>query len=89
MKRYLNIFFVGFFLVLSSCDDNFDEINTDPNRAGADIFDPNLILPNVLAGYANTTVGYSGSILFQSMWTQTWLQRPLAVPIIIPMGTNM
>ncbi|SHE92257.1 Starch-binding associating with outer membrane [Arenibacter palladensis] len=71
MKRYLNIFFIGFLLILSSCDDNFDEINTDPNRAGADIFDPNLILPNVLAGYANTTVGYSGSILFQSMWTQT------------------
>ncbi|MFD2789655.1 hypothetical protein KCTC52924_03873 [Arenibacter antarcticus] len=71
MKRYLNIFFIGFILILSSCDKNFDEINTDPNRAGAETFDPNLILPNILASYAQNTTGYNGSILFQSMWTQT------------------
>lgn len=71
MKRFLNIFLIGFVLLLSSCDKNFDEINTDPNRADAETFDPNLILPNILASYAQNTTGYNGSILFQSMWTQT------------------
>lgn len=70
MKKYINIIFVFILLIGSSCEDNFNEINTDPNRAGEDTFDPNLILPNVLAEYASNTGGYNGAMLFQSMWVQ-------------------
>lgn len=55
---------------MSSCDDNFAEINTDPNRAGGDVFNPNLILPNTIHAYASNTNGYSGALLFQAMWVQ-------------------
>jgi len=71
MKRYLSIFLFIAAFVSTSCEGDFNEINTDPNRASADVFEADLILPNVLAGYANTSAGYSGSILFQSMWTQS------------------
>jgi hypothetical protein len=70
MNKYIKILFVGFFLIMSSCDDNFAEINTDPNRAGQDVFNPNLILPNTIHAYANATNGYSGALLFQAMWVQ-------------------
>lgn len=70
MNKYINILFVGFVALLSSCDDDFAEINTDPNRAGANIFDPNLILPDAIHSYGTSTTGYNGPILFQSMWVQ-------------------
>lgn len=56
--------------MITSCDDRFEELNTDPNRPGADVFDPNLILPIATYGYGNMLTGYSGPILFQSMWIQ-------------------
>ena len=70
MNKYIKILFVGFFLIMSSCDDNFAEINTDPNRAGGDVFNPNLILPTAVHAYASNTNGYSGALLFQAMWVQ-------------------
>jgi len=57
-------------LAVSACDSNFDEINTDPNRADGNVFDPNLILPTASYNYGNMMTGYTGAILFQSMWVQ-------------------
>lgn len=71
MKKYINLILLSSFLVVSSCDDRFAELNTDPNRPGADVFDPNLILPVATYGYGNMLTGYSGPILFQSMWIQS------------------
>jgi hypothetical protein len=68
MKKYISLFLLSSFLVLISCDERFQELNTDPNRPGADVFDPNLILPVATYGYGNMLTGYSGPILFQSMW---------------------
>ncbi|MBD8488807.1 SusD/RagB family nutrient-binding outer membrane lipoprotein [Echinicola sp. CAU 1574] len=70
MKRYISIFLTGLFLATTACDGDFEEINTDPNRADGDVFDPNLILPTVSYDYGNMITGYTGAILFQSMWVQ-------------------
>ncbi|GGF41054.1 hypothetical protein GCM10011339_31980 [Echinicola rosea] len=61
---------VGLFVAFTGCDGDFEEINTDPNRADGGLFDPNLILPTVSYNYGNMVTGYTGSILFQSMWVQ-------------------
>lgn len=70
MKKYISIFLTGIFLVVAGCDGDFEDINTNPNSAGANVFDPNLILPTVSYNYGNMMTGYSGAILFQSMWVQ-------------------
>jgi len=70
MKKYITIILTGILLAVSSCDSDFEKINTDPNRAGGNVFDPNLILPTVSFNYGNMMTGYSGAILFQSMWVQ-------------------
>ena len=70
MKKYISIFLTGILLAASSCDGDFADINTDPNRADGGVFDPNLILPTVSYNYGNMMTGYTGAILFQSMWVQ-------------------
>ncbi len=70
MKKYISLFLTGAMLAVSSCDGDFADINTDPNRANGDVFDPNLILPTVSYNYGNLMTGYTGAILFQSMWVQ-------------------
>ncbi|MEH6658254.1 SusD/RagB family nutrient-binding outer membrane lipoprotein [Leeuwenhoekiella marinoflava] len=70
MKKYIKLLTAVLVLGLTSCDSDFTDINTDPNKASEEIFDPNLILPDALYNYANSTVGYRGPILFQSMWVQ-------------------
>lgn len=70
MKKYISLFLTGILLAVSSCDGDFEDINTDPNRADGDVFDPNLILPTVSYNYGNMMTGYTGAILFQSMWVQ-------------------
>lgn len=70
MKKYISLFLLFSFFAVTSCDDRFEELNTDPNRPGASVFDPNLILPVAAYGYGNMLTGYSGPILFQSMWIQ-------------------
>jgi hypothetical protein len=56
--------------IVVSCTKSFDEINTDPTQASSSTFDPNLLLPTAEINYLGTTMGYSGAILFQSMWVQ-------------------
>ncbi len=53
-----------------SCTDNLDTLNTDPTRASGTTFDPNLLLPSIQWTYVSSSAGYSGPILFQSMWVQ-------------------
>ena len=53
-----------------SCTDTFDALNTDPTKASGSTFDPNLLLPSAQWNYVNSIAGYSGPILFQSMWVQ-------------------
>lgn len=70
MKKYISILLSGLLLTGAGCDSDFADINTNPNSAGASVFDPNLILPTVSYNYGNTMTGYTGAILFQSMWVQ-------------------
>lgn len=72
MKLYIKrLFFVALVVIgLVSCDDDYAELNTNPNSAGAEAFDPNLILPTVIFQTGNNKNGYSGAVLFQVMWTQ-------------------
>jgi len=70
MKKYISLFLAAALLSVSSCDGDFAEINTDPNKANGELFDPNLILPTVCYNYGGMMTGYTGAILFQSMWVQ-------------------
>lgn len=58
-------------LLTVACTKKFDALNTNPTAASAANFDPNLLLPSGEYGYVGATTGYSGPILFQSMWVQT------------------
>lgn len=64
-KSFLHIGLVA--ALLTGCTDKFDEINSDPVRVTADLYDPNYLLSKAQFQYANT--GYS-QLLFQSMWPQ-------------------
>jgi len=63
---------IGYILTIltvfaTACTDKFEEINTDPNKTSAAVFNPNYLLSQSQYEYGNT--GYS-QLLFQSMWTQ-------------------
>lgn len=61
-----------FLLLLGGCTKNFPSINIDPTKASGSVFDPNLLLPTAELGYMTADQGYSGPLLFQSMWVQTF-----------------
>jgi len=69
MKK-LSIYIVLGCVILGSCTKKFDSINTDPTQASGGNFDPNLLLPTAEINYTSNIQGYSGAILFQSMWAQ-------------------
>jgi len=56
----------------TGCTKDFDALNTDPTKASASNFDPNLLFPTGQLGYLGATTGYNGPILFQSMWSQVF-----------------
>ncbi len=70
MKQRIIYSFLSLSLLLANCTKNFQSINTDPTQANASTFDPNLLLPTTELNYASAMSGYSGPILFQSMWVQ-------------------
>ncbi len=72
MKKLIIYSGMAVTLFTTACTKKFDALNTDPTQASASNFDPNLLLPSGILGYANATTGYSGPILFQSMWAQTF-----------------
>lgn len=67
-KKIKNIALIAFLFTIMGCDDDFAEINTDPNKPSASIFDANLMLPRITN--SSRVAGYSQGLLFQSMWTQ-------------------
>jgi hypothetical protein len=67
MKKNIVFVFSLLFVLLAGCDDNFDEINTDPTRASERNWDPNFFLPNAQNSVIN--LGY-GSMLYQSTMMQ-------------------
>ena len=70
MKQRIIYSFLSLSLLLANCTKNFQSINTDPTQANASTFDPNLLLPTAELNYSSAMSGYSGPILFQSMWVQ-------------------
>jgi hypothetical protein len=70
MKKLSIYIVLGCVILITSCTKKFDSINTDPSRASAGNFDPNLLLPTAEINYLSNIQGYSGAILFQSMWAQ-------------------
>lgn len=70
-KTFIYITFASL-IAFAGCTKKFDAINTDPTKASASNFDPNLLLPTAELGYMSAIQGYSGPILFQSMWVQTF-----------------
>jgi len=52
---------------LASCTKDFTEINTDPNKTTAELFNANFLLAQSQIKFSNT--GYD-QLLFQSMWSQ-------------------
>lgn len=71
MKKTIISIGVAAAVFTTACTKSFDKLNTNPTAASASNFDPNLLLPSGEYGYVNSTTGYSGPILFQSMWAQT------------------
>lgn len=57
-------------VAVTSCTKKFDSINTDPTQADSTNFNPNLLLSTAEINYLSNIQGYSGAILFQSMWAQ-------------------
>ena len=57
-------------ITIAGCSKNFDAINIDPTQADSSTFNPNLLLPSAELSYTGAISGYSGPILFQSMWVQ-------------------
>jgi hypothetical protein len=72
MKRLFIYITFASLISLAGCSKKFDSINTDPTQASAAEFDPNLLLPTAEIDYMSAIQGYSGPILFQSMWVQTF-----------------
>ena len=72
MRKVLIYYMLVAGILITGCTKNFDSINTDPTQASAASFNANLLLPTAEVGYVSTIQGYSGAILFQSMWTQTF-----------------
>ena len=87
LKKIKNIALIAFVFAITGCDEDYPELNTDPNRPSAEIFDPNLMLPNVING--NRVAGYSQGVLFQSMWAQILASTSTAEPTTILTGINM
>ena len=70
MKKILIFIGAATVMLAASCTKDFDKINTNPGSASGENFDPNLLLPTAEINYVSTIQGYSGAILFQSMWVQ-------------------
>lgn len=70
MRKSLIYILTATVFIIGGCTKNFNEINTDPTRANSTTFDPNLLISSAELGYTGAISGYSGPILFQSMWVQ-------------------
>jgi len=53
---------------IAGCTKNFDQINTDPTKVSATLFNPNFLMAQAQFQFSNT--GYD-QLLYQSMWSQS------------------
>jgi len=53
--------------LMAGCTKNFEQINTDPTKVSADLFNPNFLMAQAQIQFSQT--GYD-QLLYQSMWTQ-------------------
>ncbi|MXV51863.1 SusD/RagB family nutrient-binding outer membrane lipoprotein [Pedobacter sp. HMF7647] len=67
MKKRL-IYLIAAASFMASCTKDFDDINTNPNKTTADLFNPNYLMSQAQLQFSQT--GYD-QLLFQSMWTQS------------------
>lgn len=77
MKRHIFLkttVFAGLLLIGSACEDNFLDVNTDPNNAPTATVE--RVLPTAL-GYAAYSIGNQYQIL-GGIWSQYWTQGPTA-----------
>jgi hypothetical protein len=72
MKKLLINISLAVTILAVGCTKDFDKVNTDPTKASSENFDANLLLPSGELGYTGAISGYSGPILFQSMWSQVF-----------------
>jgi len=54
-------------LLLASCTQDYNQLNSNPNAVGANVFDPDYLLSTAEWGYANTG---TNQLLFEAMWSQ-------------------
>lgn len=53
--------------LVTGCTKNFEKINTDPTKVGADLIVPDFLMAQAQIKFSN--LGY-GQLLYQSMWSQ-------------------
>jgi len=66
-KRYIYSCLIAGATFFAGCTKNFDQINTDPTKVGATLFNANYLMAQAQIQFSNT--GYD-QLLFQSMWSQ-------------------
>lgn len=69
MKKIL-IYISCLTVVAVGCTKDFDEKNTDPKKASASNFNPNLLLPSAELQFTNAYSGNASPSLIFSLWTQ-------------------
>lgn len=66
-KRYIYSCLLAGATLIASCSKNFDQVNVNPTKVNADLFNPNFLMAQAQIQFSNT--GYD-QLLFQSMWSQ-------------------
>ncbi|BAU53794.1 SusD/RagB family nutrient-binding outer membrane lipoprotein [Mucilaginibacter gotjawali] len=67
-KRLIYSFLLFGATFITGCTKNFDQINTDPTKVSAELFNPNFLMAQAQIQFSNT--GYD-QLLYQSMWSQS------------------
>ncbi len=71
MKKVL-IYVCFLVIIFVGCTKKFDSVNTDPTRASASNFNPNLLLPSGQIGFAGAYSGNASPSLIISLWAQVF-----------------
>ncbi|QEC79871.1 SusD/RagB family nutrient-binding outer membrane lipoprotein [Mucilaginibacter ginsenosidivorax] len=66
-KRYIYSCLLAGATLFAGCSKNFDQVNVNPTKVSADLFNPNFLMAQAQIQFSNT--GYD-QLLFQSMWSQ-------------------
>ena len=66
-KRYIYSCLLAGATLIAGCSKNFDQVNVNPTKVNAALFNPNFLIAQAQIQFSNT--GYD-QLLFQSMWSQ-------------------